>query len=215
MQESVRRLLRLMGYNLEELELAGRKTECCGYGGLVSSANPALGRDVAKRRAGRARHDWVTYCAMCRDSLALAGGKAVHILDLIFGGPEGWKTAPRAGPGHSARREMRARLREKMLSQVFREGEREMADWEKIVLHISPEVYERMEERRILLEDVRRVIDHAEKTGAKVCSKKTGHWLASFKPAIVTYWVEYEGTPEGYTVYNSYCHRMEIVSGHL
>ncbi|MGD0486685.1 MAG: hypothetical protein ABSB94_05790 [Syntrophorhabdales bacterium] len=56
---------------------------------------------MAKRRAGLARHDWVTYCAMCRDSLALAGGKAVHILDLIFGGPEGWKTAPRAGPGYS------------------------------------------------------------------------------------------------------------------
>jgi Fe-S oxidoreductase len=103
MQESVRRLLRLMGYNLEELELAGRKTECCGYGGLMSSANPALGRDAAKRRAGLARQDWVTYCAMCRDSLAREGGKAVHILDLVFGGPEGWKTAPRARPGYSAR----------------------------------------------------------------------------------------------------------------
>jgi hypothetical protein len=63
-----------------------------------------------------------------------------------------------------------------------------MAGGERIVLHIS-EVYECMEERRILLEDILRVIDHAEKTGAKACSK-TGHRLASFKPDIVTYWVD-------------------------
>lgn len=213
MQLSVRRLLRLMGYSPEELELGGRRTECCGYGGLMSFANPALGRDVAKRRVGRTRHDWATYCAMCRDSLALAGGKAVHVLDLIFGGPDCWKTAGRAGPGCSARHEMRARLREKMLSHVFGEVGRTMADWEKIVLHVSPEACERMEERRILLEDVRRVIDHAEKTGVKVCNKETGHSLASFKPGKVTYWVEYERTREGYTVFNSYCHRMEIVNG--
>jgi len=213
MQESVRRLLRLMGYSPEELELGGRKTECCGYGGLMSSANPALGRDVAKRRAHQA-DNWVTYCAMCRDALAVGDRPVVHILDLLFEGPAVWKTAGRAGPGYSARHEMRARLREKMLSHVFDGGEREMADWEKIVLCVSPEAYERMQERRILLEDVRRVIDHAEKTGAKVRSKETGHWLASFRPDKVTYWVEYEGTREGYTVYNSYCHRMEIVSGH-
>jgi hypothetical protein len=32
----------------------------------------------------------VTYCAACRESMIRGGKKAVHILDLIFGGP--WKS---------------------------------------------------------------------------------------------------------------------------
>ncbi|OPY68054.1 MAG: hypothetical protein A4E63_02109 [Syntrophorhabdus sp. PtaU1.Bin050] len=79
------------------------------------------------------------------------------------------------------------------------------------VLRISPEVREGMEERRILIEDLQKVIDHAEETGRKLYGKKTGYSLASFKPCSVTYWAEYSKTPDGYTVHNAYSHRMEIV----
>jgi len=65
------------------------------------------------------------------------------------------------------------------------------------------------------VEDVQRVIDHAERTGERIFNKKTGHWVASFRPRTVTFWVEYAGTPQAYTVYNSYCHRMEIMGEHL
>jgi Fe-S oxidoreductase len=212
MQASIRSIVGRLGYKPEEIELSGDKTECCGYGGLMSSAEPGLARDVAKRRAGAAACDWVTYCAMCRDSLAASGKPVVHVLDLIFHGPEGWRTARRRGPGYSERHENRSRLREKMLSEVFGEGGREVEQYERIVLHLSPEVRERMEERRILVEDVQKVIDHAEKTGNKISSRKTGHWLASFKPHAVTYWAEYSETPDGYEVHNAYSHRMEIVS---
>lgn len=211
MQGSVRRLLGRLGYTLKRIELEGDKTECCGYGGLMSAANPDLARDTAKRRADETVCDWVTYCAMCRDSLAVGGTPVAHILDLIFEGSEGWSAAQRKGPGYSERHENRSRLKEKMLSEVFGEGGRGMEPYERIVLHISPEVQGRMEKRRILAEDVQRVIDHAERTGNKIRSKKTKHWLASFRARTVTYWVEYMGMPDGYTVYNVYSHRMEIV----
>jgi hypothetical protein len=214
MQESVRRLLQHLGYTVEEVALSGAKTECCGYGGLMSAANEGLARDVARKRAGEAASDWVTYCAMCRDALDRDDKRVAHILDLIFEGSEDWITARRKAPGLSERRENRARLKERMVSKVFGEEARHLEQFERIVLNISPQVRERMEERRILVEDVQQVIDHAERTGERIYNKKTGHWIASFRPRTVTFWVEYAGTPEAYTVFNSYSHRIEIIGEH-
>jgi hypothetical protein len=70
-----------------------------------------------------------------------------------------------------------------------------------------------MEERRILREDVQKVIEHAEKTGAKLFNPETGRSLASFRPAQVTYWVEYNPEGDGFRVHNAYYHRIEIVEG--
>ena len=214
MQKSVRRLLQQLGYTMEDVALSGLKTECCGYGGLMSSANQALARDVARKRAHEVVSDWVTYCAMCRDALSTDDKRVAHILDLIFEGPENWSAARRKVPGFSERRENRARLKERILAKVFGEEAKQLEQFEQNVLHISSEVREHMEERRILVEDVQRVIDHAERTGERIYNKKTGHWVASFRPRTVTFWVEYTGTPEAYTVYNSYSHRMEIIGEH-
>ncbi|MGD0231203.1 MAG: hypothetical protein ABSC19_12740 [Syntrophorhabdales bacterium] len=73
----------------------------------------------------------------------------VHILDLLFEGPAVWKDARRKGPGYSERHENRSRLKGRMLSGVFDEkGEGDVEPHEGIVLYISPEVRERVEERR-------------------------------------------------------------------
>jgi hypothetical protein len=88
-----------------------------------------------------------------------------------------------------------------------------MEDYEKIVLRISSDILERMEERRILREDVQRVIDHAEKTGTKLFNPETGRSLAFFRPAHITYWVEYTPEGDGFRVHNAYYHRMEVVEG--
>jgi hypothetical protein len=88
-----------------------------------------------------------------------------------------------------------------------------MEEYEKIVLHISSDILERMEERRILREDVQKVIEHAEKTGAKLLNPETGRSLASFRPVQVTYWVEYNPEGDGFRVHNAYYHRIEIVKG--
>ncbi|MGD0232281.1 MAG: pyridine nucleotide-disulfide oxidoreductase/dicluster-binding protein, partial [Syntrophorhabdales bacterium] len=209
MQQSVRRILTRSGYAIEELELSGDRTECCGFGGLMSASNPPLARDVAKTRASRSETDYVTYCAMCRNALAASGKRVVYILDLLFGGET--DPASRRVPGLSERHENRYRLKQRLLKELWGTREGKMDDYEKITLHISPEVQKVMEERRILIEDAQKVIDHAEKSGVKLFNPDLGHWLASFKPAHVTYWVEYSPEEAGFSVHNAYCHRMEVV----
>ena len=71
--DSVRRILGRLGYEVEELEYSREKTECCGYGGLMSFANPELVRKVIDRRIKESETDYVAYCAMCRDKFASRG----------------------------------------------------------------------------------------------------------------------------------------------
>lgn len=88
-----------------------------------------------------------------------------------------------------------------------------MEDHRKIVLHTTPEVQALLEERRILIEDLQKVIHHAETTGSRLVHPKTGHFKASFKPYKVTFWVEYSPSGDGYIVHNAYSHRMEVSGG--
>ena len=90
-----------------------------------------------------------------------------------------------------------------------------MEDHRKIVLHVAREVQALLEERRILIEDLQKVIHHAETTGAKLIHPKTGHFKASYKPYKVTFWVEYSPSGDGCIVHNAYSHRMEVSGGIL
>ncbi len=86
-----------------------------------------------------------------------------------------------------------------------------MEEIEKIKLNISAEVMRRIDDRRILENDIRKVIDYAERTGKKLRNNESGNYLAYFQPENVTFWVEYSPAEEGYNVHNAYCHRMKIV----
>ncbi len=103
-QNGIRLILGELGYATEEPPHTGMQTRCCGFGGMVVPANPELAMRVMKRRTDEVSSDcMVTYCAACRESMVRGGKKAVHILDLIFGGP--WKAdvrfpGPSGKPGH-------------------------------------------------------------------------------------------------------------------
>ncbi len=84
------------------------------------------------------------------------------------------------------------------------------AEYESIRLIISDALHERLDGRLILVEDIQRVIAHAEKTGRKFVNRETGHWLASLKPTVVTYWVEYSPQGDAFILHNAYSHRMSI-----
>jgi hypothetical protein len=147
---------------------------------------------------------------MCRDFLARRGKPTLHLLDLIYGAdPE--QQARRAGPGWSERHENRARLKRQLCSTIWGETMDGQEAYEAVKLIIDAEVRMRLEARLILVEDLQRVIEFAERTGRKLLKPETGHFLASYRPTSVTYWVEY--TPEGdaFVVHNAYSHRMEIV----
>jgi NADPH-dependent glutamate synthase beta subunit-like oxidoreductase len=212
-QESARALIRRLGYVIEELPLSRERTACCSFGGVMWLANRPLAEAAVRRRIAESPLDYVTYCAVCRDFFASRGKRTLHLLDLIYGS-EGGGSADRPGPGHSQRHENRARLKRKLLREIWgEEMAGEQASYEAIRLLIAADVQVRLEERLILIEDIQRVIEHAERTGRRLLNPANGRFLAYFKPTAVTYWVEY--TPEGevFRLHNAYSHRMEIAEG--
>jgi glutamate synthase (NADPH) small chain len=211
-QDSARRLIKRLGVTVEELKLGRDKTECCGFGGLMLGANPDLAKEVVRRRSAIHPDDYLAYCGMCRDNLAGVGKRVLHLLDLIW--PLGdADPADRPRPGWSERQENRARLKENMLNDLWGEKTGTMEEHEKINLLLSTEIKVLLERRRILMEDLQKVIAHAESTGDRLVHPDTGHFRASFKPVNVTFWVEYSLSEDGVVIHNAYSHRMEVVGG--
>ena len=209
-QKCARELLAKAGAEIEELPLSGRLTECCGYGGLMQNANPELSKKVIRRRAQASPLDYVTYCAVCRDNLASAGKRALHLLDLLFPLPDMDDPAARPRPGWSERQDNRARLKEGLLKELWNEKGPDMAEHQQLKLIIPQKVLEMMEERRILAEDLQKVILRAEETGQKLYHPEKKVFKAYFKPRNVVFWVEYSPVEGGYQVHGTYSHRMEV-----
>jgi len=210
-QGSVRRIVQSLGISIEELPLSGGKPECCGYGGLMYNANPGLARDVIAHRATVSNNDYLAYCAMCRDNFAAAGKRVSHLIELLFPTAPGGDPAARGWISWSERRTNRAKVREGILRELGGKGEWMVEDYEGIVLRMAPDVRKRIDERRILEDDLRRVIDHAERTGKRLENLRTGCYRAYCQTENVTFWVDYTPGEEGFTVHNAYCHRMKIV----
>ena len=209
-QSAVRRLLDTLGVPFTELELGRKKTECCGFGGLMQNANPAMAREVVGRRATQSKSDYLAYCAMCRDSLAGVGKRVVHLLDLFFPVKD---TDPAMAPRitWSERQENRARLKARFLKEIWGEDIERMEQHQKISLKMDTEVRDRLDRRRILDEDVQKVIHHAQETGDRLFHPETGRYKASFNPYKTTFWIEYTPVGDGYEIHNAYAHRMEVV----
>ena len=208
-QDSARHLVQRLGYQIEELPLSREITECCSYGGNMWLANRDLAQKVAQRRSAESEHDYVTYCAMCRDFLARQGKRTLHLLDLIYN-QDVEQRATRRGPDFSQRHENRARLKRKLLRDLWGEEMDGQPAYESIKLIIPDEVRERMDQRLILVEDIQRVIEYAERTGRRLFNQQTQRYLAYFKPTAVTYWVEYVPQGEAFVIFNAYSHRMEV-----
>lgn len=98
--DGIRWIMDELGYKYQEPPHTKENTRCCGFGGMVVPANPELALRVMNRRTAEVESDYmVTYCAACRESMVKGGKKAVHILDLIFGGPWNSKTEFPGVPG--------------------------------------------------------------------------------------------------------------------
>lgn len=206
LQDSVRAVARRLGVRVEELPLNRDRTECCSYGGLMWLANRQVAQAVVQRRIDQSPHDYLTYCVMCRDLFAARGKPSLHLLDLVYG-----VEPARSAPGYTQRHENRARLKRTLLATVWGEDMDGPSGAQLIRLRISDEVQATLEDRLILVEDVQRVIEHAERTGTKLLDPRTGHWLAHHRPRAVTYWVEYTADGEEYVVHRAYSHRLQVL----
>lgn len=209
-QDSIRNILGKLGCEIQELPNNRERTECCSYGGQMWLANRPLAEKVVQHRIGQSPLDYVTYCAMCRDFFARRGKRTLHLLDLIY--DSAGAEAPAVG--FSQRHENRARLKEKLLKTMWSEAMPEQADYESIHLVLPEDVQQMVEDRLILVEDMQKVIEYAERTHKRLFNGASGHYLAYFKPTSVTYWVEYTPQADGsYLIHKAYSHRMEIGMG--
>ena len=208
-QDAVRNILKKLGCEIEELPLNREKTECCSYGGLMWLANRPLAEKVVQRRIEESTSDYVTYCAMCRDFFARRGKRTLHLLDLIFGAP-GKDHALAPAVNFSQRHENRARLKTKLLNEIWGETMPEQEAYPSIQLILPESVQQQIEDRLILKEDIQKVLEFAERTGKRLYNMNTGHYLAYFKPTSVTYWVEYTPQENAFLIHKAYSHRMEI-----
>jgi glutamate synthase (NADPH/NADH) small chain len=208
-QEAARHILAQMGVPFHELALSRRLTSCCGYGGVAWLANPELVGNIIRRRIAEDNADYLTYCAMCRDLFANEGKPTLHLLDLIYGNDLA-RLARRKGPDYSQRHENRARVRRTMFKLLSGEDDPKMETFEKYAIILSPEMRAQIEARLILVEDIQKVIEHAETSGERFINQENGHILAYFKPNVVTYWVEYTPSGNAYQIHDAYSHRMEF-----
>ena len=173
-------------------------------------ANRELADKVIERRINETNTDLLTYCAVCCDHFRSGGKPTWHLLDLIFS--EGALSGPQMkAPDYSQRRENRVRLKNSLLAELWSEKGVDQEVQQRIKLSIPDKVRDLMERRMILVEDLQQVIEWAESTGSKLVQKKTGHYLAHYRPGTVTYWVEYSADQEGFIIHNAYSHRMEVL----
>jgi hypothetical protein len=179
----------------------------------MQAANPAMAQKTREQRASQSELDFVTYCAMCRDNLAAAGKPTAHILELLFADAGEDEPFSRPWPGWSARQDNRVRLKNLVLKELWHESETQMAEWQKITIHLTPEVRKKLDQRRILDQDIKQVLLNAQKTGQVLKHEESGHFLTGFKPLNVTFWVEYLPEGQGFRIFNAYCHRMSVVKG--
>jgi Fe-S oxidoreductase len=211
-RKDVRTLLENMGQPLAALPMSGELTECCGFGGLMDNANPALARKVAAARVAQSDADFLTYCAMCRDQLAKTGKPVLHILDLLF--PELAHPASEPPASISLRRANRRMLKTAVLERYGQAGVPRQP-WEDVHLHISTSVAAVLEERRILEDDLRQVIFRSKVNGRCFAHGDDGRRIASAELGEVTFWMEYREEQGVFTVLKAWSHRMRIAGGRI
>ncbi|MFI3271354.1 MAG: heterodisulfide reductase-related iron-sulfur binding cluster [Pseudomonadota bacterium] len=230
---AVRNILQSLEIHTEEPALSGRTTECCGFGGLSAEANPELGKAIIKGRAdrlGKVAAKGVTYCAMCRDRLAGAAMPTAHMLDILFntkqirqeccGQANDCDAYARPAPTYSERRENRVALRDHLVTSQWAESPSDRPAWASVQVRYTEAAQQAMHERRIMDSDIKKVLHYVEQEGRWLVNTNTddsqeNQRLASFRPNIVTYWVEFTPDPDlegGWLVHNTWCHRMHILN---
>ncbi|WP_333805314.1 pyridine nucleotide-disulfide oxidoreductase/dicluster-binding protein [Sulfurospirillum sp.] len=213
LHDSVRSIVKTLGYTIQELEFSKEKAKCCGYGGLVSNANPEQAGDFVKDRISESEQDVLVYCAMCKDALVKGNKRAYHLLDIIYGN-EVNQEEPQKMPTLSERQNNRKRLKNQLLKEIWNEEEESaVSNTYSFTLHVPDEIVTLMEKRFILLSDVEKVVENSITHKERFFNPETSDYLARLRVQNVTFWVKYEENGNDITLKDVYSHRMEVVEG--
>jgi len=204
MEAAVRKLAAAAGVAVHELP---EKNRCCGHGGHIRVANPALFDEIVQHRAEASELPYLVYCANCRDVFAWRSKECAHILDVALGLPTGMSV-----PTLERKRQNSLQVKKELARRLQgADFEPTRHEWDGLKLILSPEVQRQMEEKLIAAAELREAIWQAEKSGDVLVDEAAGTRLASLVKPVITYWVEYRETTRGaYEVANAYYHRMRF-----
>ena len=82
------------------------------------------------------------------------------------------------------------------------------AEAQALKLEKTESVQDLMVARHILDEDLKRVIDHAERTGEKLYKPGTNVFLSKLRVNEANFYVEYEPIEDAYRIHAAYTHRF-------
>lgn len=205
MQQSVRDLAQSLGTDLAELPQSRHTTRCCGMGGHIYPANPAIFKKTLAAAVNQSELPYIAYCTNCRNLFLKAGKPCMHILDAVFG------VKPLERPFHiSELRKNRLTLKKRLLKGIW--GER-MDTTEKhytVKLANSEEIYDKMDRLHISEEDVYDVVEFCEQNNETVLDSETGILTGHLRIGIITYWVQYRKKRDVLEIVNVYCHRIKV-----
>ncbi len=202
-RETIRKILKELGCQVHEPYYTEDKSPCCGYGGLVQFSNADMAMTMTRFAIQDIDETRLTYCMGCRDRFSRAGARSVHLLELLFDNDQD----DRKAPGYSLRQDNREELRRSMLSELWDEKEEAK---QKLKLTYDENLAKLLDQRLILEDDIRQVIENAVATDCYIEEKKTGLRIAHKQIGKVTYWVYYSPQGDGWLVKRAYSHRMEI-----
>ena len=191
---AVRSLAKKCGLTVSEYDNGGK---CCGNGGHMRLADPALYDTIVENRSQERPEPYVVYCANCRDTFRAAGKEARHVLELLLGVDAGSPTLE----------EKRRNLAE--LKRSLTGGRTEAAPWDAVKITVPEPVQRKMEARLIPLGDVRRAVWEAERSGAGF-TDEAGRLLASLDLGAAVVWALCAPEADGWRLEDVYSHRMHV-----
>ena len=207
LQESVRQIVLNSGLGLRELEENRDDARCCSFGGHIYPANPGLAREIIEERVAENDLPYIVYCSNCKDVYTAKKKKTIHILEILLGRHD----QDYRPPTPTQRKQNRIRLRSRILNDFWSKTALP-AQTQAPVLIYAEGVKEKLAKELMLEEDVLQAVLHGETTGEKIEDPLNRRFFASDRIGHCTIWVEYAAVKDGFTIFDVYCHRMEILS---
>lgn len=207
LRASVRKLAEAVDYTLVPLPRQEGQSACCSYGGNNEVANPAFNQFVRDRRVSESNNPYITYCINCRDVFLEEGKECYHLLDILFGNdPNGKKIVT-----VTEKRKNRAALKERVLKEYWNEETEKMAEPD-IKIIVSPELEQKLNKSKMLMEDIAEIINFCERTKRCTYNTEKDTYTGYRKMGYITYWAEYKKTDDEKTfeLVNAYSHRIKI-----
>ena len=179
--------------------------KCCGFGGHMRTVNDELYDEITDIRISADDAPYLVYCANCLSTFASKGKECKHILDLVLDIDASLFTI-----NLEDKRSNAINIKNELTKQ---DGKGDFMipknQWDELSLILDEETQSFMNEKLILLSDLKETIYTAEKEGSLFENPETGSSLAFLEKEHIVFWVEYiKNNLDEYNITNTYYHRM-------